>query len=234
MIFTWVLSKLDHSKVDVTLYRDYKGKIPRDEFSALFFFSFLFLFSISTSLEIAMKTLTTLHSDSFHWFTLPFLLLKVVPVACALDLFSFRFPLEKSFQCIFIIIFFYQVYHIKCNAMQNPIPTSWKWCFLAVRRSSSGQERPKTTQLMRTFLCDRCSQWIKPVSQQGRQNTAHTGSIRIKESRSSPLSLYVSLSFFFLLSCFLSLCEFCACLHGLGLEFLLHACFLSHLPQPWL
>lgn len=80
-------SKLSHFKVDVTLYREYKGKIPSDEFSAPR--------PLSTSLEITVKTLTTLDSDIFSWFTLPSVLVKVMPVACALDLFSFRFPLEK-------------------------------------------------------------------------------------------------------------------------------------------
>lgn len=81
-------SKLSHFKVDVTLYREYKGKIPSDEFSAP-------PPPLSTSLEITVKTLTTLDSDIFSWFTLPSVLVKVMPVACALDLFSFRFPLEK-------------------------------------------------------------------------------------------------------------------------------------------
>lgn len=145
-------------------------------FSLFFFFFFSHFNILGNSNEI---------SDNLTLWYVPCLsyLLKVAPVACTLGLFSFRFPLEKLSQCILIIIFLAGIlYKVQCNAKSY----TYQLKMVLLSPQTLIIWARKTTQLMRTFLCDRCSQWVKHVTYQRRQNTAHTGSRRIKESSPHP------------------------------------------------
>lgn len=150
---------------------------------SLSLFFFLSFFPISTSLEIAMKPLTTLHSDMFHWFTLPFL--PTLGRSCSLYLGSLFLQISPGEVVSVHINYNFLagiLYKVQCNAKSY----TYQLKMVLLSPQTLIIWGRKTTQLMRTFLCDRCSQWVKHVPYQRRQNTAHTGSRRIKESSPHP------------------------------------------------
>lgn len=164
------------------LYRDYKGKIPRDECSAFIFFHFNFIGNCNENSD----------NLTLWYFPLGYLAFPTTQGrSCSLCLGSSFLQISPG-EVVSVHIhynFFLPVisYEVQCNAKSY----TYQLKMVLLSRQTLIIWARKTTQLMWTFLCDRSSQWVKQVPYQGRQNTFHTGNIRIKESRSLPCSLCV-------------------------------------------